>query len=94
VKNLLKINLHIKDLRTGVENLRRGAISSIQVIAPSRRGTDLSELACKCLSFLAREEGYRELMPTVVTDDVLRTLVICSEEPYVLYWGFRLLYNI
>ena len=63
------------DTRTGVENRCRGAIASIQVIALSRRGTDLSELACKCLSFLAREEGYRELMSTVVTDDVLRTLV-------------------
>jgi hypothetical protein len=76
------------DTRTGVENPCRGALASIQVIAPSRRGTDLSELARKCLSFLAREEGYRELMSTVVTDGVLRALVICGEEPYVLYWDF------
>ena len=41
-----------------------------------------------------REEANRELMASVVTEDVIRAMVVCSEEGYVVYWGCRLLYNV
>jgi hypothetical protein len=33
-------------------------------------------------------------MASVVTEDVIRAMVVCSEEGYVVYWGCRLLYNV
>jgi len=48
---------------------------------PSRRGTELTELTLKCLAYLAREEANRELMASVVTDDVVRAMVGAGTAP-------------
>lgn len=34
------------------------------------------------------------MMASVITEDVIRAMVVCSEEGYVVYWGCRLLYNV
>ena len=33
-------------------------------------------------------------MASIVIADVIRSMVVCSEQGYVVYWGCRLLYNI
>jgi hypothetical protein len=63
-------------------------------VNPSRRGSDLTELCLKCLSFVARDEGNRELLATTVVEDAIRAMLVCAEDGMVAYWGLRLMYNI